>query len=441
MTDLARPAGLRRELGPLGVTFLAFSGLSPAASVYLFGAGVIHIGGTGAIGAVLLGGAVAALLGLLFGELAAAFPRAGGVYPAFVAILGPRLAFPYIVLMLTVAVSNTAFSLLGLADYVRVLAPELPELPVAIAALVAAGVIAVLSIRTGALVTGAFLAVEMAALTVLTGCAFLHPWHAPLAAALHPMLPVDGRMEAAPASSFALAVVTSVFTCGGAVWALYFAEEMIEPHLRIGRIVNWISPLAAATIALPLVVALLAAPDWIAMISSDAPLATFLDQTGGPVFNAVVAIIMGYSRLIYSTARDGLWPPVAGAPMAFISRRFGSPLNATLVLCLASGAAMLGGERMLLVLSSNENVLEYTLLGLAIIVGRRTGRTGRHHRVRPYPWIAAGSILTGIALAVADWFDVDAGRPSLVVLTAIIAFSVLYYPRVRQRLTAPERPG
>jgi amino acid transporter len=292
----------------------------------------------------------------------------------------------------------------------------------------------------------------MLGLAVLSGSAFLHPWHGVEAAVLHPVVAsavgTGGRIALVPLdkSGFALAVATSIFTCGGATWVLYFAEEMIEPEQRIGRVVALVSPLAAVTIGLPLVLAVLAAPDRAAMMASDAPLANFLAQAGGPalarlvsggivlaVFNAVVASSMGYARLIYATARDGLWPAGVGAPLGRISHRFGSPLVATLGLGVVSAMAMQLSERLLLILNANENVLEYTLLGLAVIVGRRRGQTAHHYRVRPYPVIAILALLTGPALGVADWFDPDAGRPSLFVLAGMIAFGLLYQPLIRRR--------
>jgi amino acid transporter len=78
---------------------LAFSALSPAFSVYIGGDAVLHLAGTGAAVAFLVGGLTAAILGLLYAEVGAAFPGAGGVYPSLAALLGPLLAFPYIVLL------------------------------------------------------------------------------------------------------------------------------------------------------------------------------------------------------------------------------------------------------------------------------------------------------------------------------------------------------
>jgi len=443
--DTSQPT-LRRSLKPLEVMFLAFSAASPAASVYLFGGGIIQIGGSGAALAIAIGAPIAAALGLLFGELAAAFPEAGGAYPGFVKALGERLAFPYVVLMLLIAVTYSAFLLMGLADYVRLLLPTLPELPVAWGALVAATVLAVLGVRTGAHITGLFLAVELLALGAVTACAFLTPWSGALDSVIHPFLMDHGHKAPLTAGALGLAVVTAMFACGGATWVLYFGEEMVDAPRRIGPVVSRVSLLMAAVIGVPLILVLLAAPHRETLIASSTPIADFLSQVGGPklallvsfgiviaVFNAAVATLMGYGRFIYSTGRDLMWPRLLGTPLGSVWSLTGSPMVATVVLAVAAGLAMLLGEQMLIVLSANENVLEYALLGLAIIAGRRKGLTGEHHRVRPYPALAVFSVLVALGLVVADWMDPVSGRPSLVVLAVVLVFSFGYYPLVVRR--------
>ena len=453
MDPSAPPPRLRRSLGPLEVTFLAFSALSPAASVYLYGAGVIQIGGSGAILAILIGAPVAAVLGLLFGELAATFPEAGGVYPAFIKVLGERLAFPYVMLMLLISVTATAFVLLGLADYVRVLLPAVPELPMAWAALAGATVLAILGVRLGARITGLFLIVELLALAAVTACAFFTPWTDALSSTIHPFIMDHGHKTPLGGPAFGLAVVTAMFTCGGATWVLYFGEEMVDAHRRIGPVINWVSPLAAALIGVPLILAVLAAPHREAMIASDTPIAEFLHQVGGPklslivsfgialaVFNAVVAMLMSYARLIFSTARDLMWPRALAAPLGAIWNPTGAPMIATLVLAAITGLGMLLGETLLIVLSANENVLEYALLGLAVIVGRKKGMTGHHHKVWPYPALAVFAIIVAFGLVVADWMDPVSGRPSLIVLAVVLVFSFLYYPLVVRRRNRVKPP-
>jgi len=453
MDDATTQPKLRRTLGPLEVTFLAFSALSPAASVYLYGDGVIQIGGSGAILAILIGAPVAAVLGLLFGELAATFPEAGGVYPAFIKVLGERLAFPYVMLMLLISVTGTAFILLGLADYVRVLLPGVPELPIAWVALAGATVLAIVGVRLGARITGAFLVIELLALAAITACAFLTPWTDALSSTLHPFVVDHGHKAALGGPAFGLAVVTAMFTCGGATWVLYFGEEMVDAQRKIGPVINWVSPLAAVLIGGPLILAVMAAPNRQAMVASATPIAEFLRQAGGAklslivsfgiaiaVFNAAVAMLMGYARLIYSTARDLMWPRALGTPLGAIWHHTGSPMIATLVLAVIAGLGMLLGETLLIVLSANENVLEYGLLGLAVIVGRRKGLTGKHHKVWPYPALAVFAIVVAMGLVVADWMDPVSGRPSLIVLAVVLAFSFLYYPLVlrrRKRIAPP----
>ena len=243
IVDAAPGITLHRTLGRLEVTFLAFSALSPAMSVFIYGGTILKIAGSGAVLALLIGGLVAALSAFLYAELAAAFPHAGGVYPSLVRVLGPVWAYPYIMTMMLTAPATTAFSVLGMADYVRVFAPQLPELPVAAACLIAASGIAVLRVRTGAAVTGLFLALELIiSLVVVTCLGILHPTRSLMDATLHPMLLQGALLVPAGAGTIALASVSAVYACGGASWAMYFGEEMRDAEHRIGPLVAIIGP-------------------------------------------------------------------------------------------------------------------------------------------------------------------------------------------------------
>lgn len=440
-TAQAEPATLHRTLGPLGIAFLTFSALSPAVSVYIFGDGLIHLAGTGTVLALLIGGTIAAVLGLLYAEIGAAFPNAGGIYPALVQLLGPWLAFPYIGLLLAIGPAGMAFQVLGFADYVRVLLPGLPAVPIMLVCLAAAAGIAILSVRTGALVTGIFLLLETLALTILSGVTAWQPARTVAAAIAHPVtLSPESTLIPAAASTLALGVVSAVYACGGASWATYFAEDMHEADRRIGRIIAIISPLAALTIAGPLILAVLSAPDLHAALASSTPVATILRQRTAPwlstlvsagvavaVFNAIVASVMGYGRLFYATARDGIWPGAIGEPLARINRRFRSPMIATLVLCGAAALMLTLGSRALLVLISNLGVLEFILLGLAVIIGRRRGLVGQRFRLALHPLIPVLAIATSIGLGISEWIDVETGRPSLLLLIVWVAASLAYY--------------
>ncbi len=439
------PPTLKRVLSPIGVMLLAFSALSPAFSVYIGGDAVLHLAGTGAAVAFLMGGIAAAILGLLYAEVGAAFPGAGGVYPSLAALLGPLLAFPYIVLLAPIVFAQTAFAALGMADYIRVLAPALPMLPLAFAGMAAAAVIAILNIRFGAVVTGVFLGIEAIALTVLTLVAALHPVRGLGELLTHPVMLDHGVLKAAPPFTLALATVSGMWACGGASWGMYFAEEMRDAQRRMGRLIAWTGAIAALTIAGPVIIMLLSVGDPRAMLAADAPIAAFLRQAGGPVvaaivsagvaaaiFNSLVACMLAYSRYLYATARDGIWPRPVSRVLSYLHPKLHSPLAATLLLAGLTALACLLGEKTILVLLSG-NVSDYLLISIAILVGRRKGATGAYFRAPLHPFVPLFGLGVTAMSIVADWLDPDAGRPSVVLLMALFLSALAYYHlRLRQ---------
>jgi amino acid transporter len=365
---------LHRTLTPVEVMFLTFSALSPSMSVFIYGDSILHLAGTGTAAAVLVGGAIAAVMAFLYAELGAAFPEAGGLYPSLVRILGSFWAFPYITMMMLLAPTLIAFAILGFADYVRVLAPGLPQIPVALGCLVLAAAAAMLKVRMGAILTGVFLSIEIAALLILSGVAITHPARSLGTVLLHPVILDHAALSPLTPAALGLAVVTGVFTCGGASWALFFGEELKDA-----------------------------------------------------IFNAIVAMVLSYSRLLYATGRDGVWPRPISRTLARLHPGMRSPIAATVVLCVAAVALMLIGEQRLLILSSGENIFEFLMMGAAVLVGRRIGKTGMNFRAPLHPLLPLLALAGTAAFALADWLDPTAGRPSLIVLSVLFLVSLAYY--------------
>jgi amino acid transporter len=424
---------------------LAFSALSPAFSVYIIGDAVLHMAGTGGAVAFLLGGVASAILGLLYAEVGAAFPGAGGVYPSLAALLGSLLAFPYIVLLAPIVFAQTAIAALGMAEYIRVLTPGLPTLPLAFAGIAAATVIALLNIRFGAVVTGVFLAIEAISLTILTSVALLHPVRSLGSVLAHPVMLDHGVLKAVPLFTLGLATVSGMWACGGASWGMYFAEEMHDAQRRIGRVVAWTGAIASITIAGPVIVMLLSAGDLKSVLAAETPMAAFLRATGGPVisavvsvgvagaiFNSLVACMLAYSRYLYATGRDGIWPRPVSRLLSSLHPKLHSPVAATLLLAAVSAFTVLLGEKALVILISG-NVSDYLLISIAIMIGRRRGTTGRFFRAPLHPFVPLfGLGVTAMAI-VADWLDPDAGRPSIVLLIGLFLAALAYYHfRLRQ---------
>ena len=180
MSERTAPA-LQRVLGPIGVTMLTLSVLSPGASVLVAGADILHQAGTGAALAFLLGGALTLIFTFAQAELGSSFPLAGGDYATIGNTLGPRAGFVQFGVNVLQTPVFIAVSATGVGLYLHVLAPALPVTGTAIVVLALAAAIAVLNIRTGAALTGTFLAVELATLVLIATLGLVHPVQ-PLAA-------------------------------------------------------------------------------------------------------------------------------------------------------------------------------------------------------------------------------------------------------------------
>jgi hypothetical protein len=70
-----------------------------------------------------------------------------------------------------------------------------------------------------------------------------------------------------------------------------------------------------------------------------------------------------------------------------------------------------------------------------VLVGRARGMTGQPGlwRMWLYPLIPLLGVVLALAFAAADLLDADAGRPSLLILGAIIAASLLWHHFVLRR--------
>ena len=451
MIDLSSAQTLERRLKPLDVMLLCLSALSPAASVYIGGGVVLHMAGTGAALAFIGGGIIAFLLAFLVAELGAAFPRAGGAYPGLALTLGPWAGFVAMMISLIVNPAVLGLATLGLADYVTALVPQAPRLPLVVGALLLATLTALLNIRANAVITGVFLMLEMLALLILAGVALFHPVRPLSEALMHPVnLAADGIMRQVGPATIALAMVSGVYVCAGAAWAVFFGEELQDAKRQLGRVVAGAGLTAAVTIALPIILLVLAIVDLPAILAAQAPVAAFLRQMTGPavatlvtagvilaIFNNMIALALANGRLVYSAARDGIGPHPLNRLLLRTHPRHKSPWVAVLAASAIAGAFCALGERGILVFISGE-VLTGLLIALAVYSGRRRSLTGTGELYRSpfFPVLPIVAVIVAIATIVADLMDADAGRPSMILLTALDGAVLLYYALVLRR-----RPG
>jgi amino acid transporter len=298
----------------------------------------------------------------------------------------------------------------------------------------------VLNIRINALVTGAFLAVELLALGAVAAIGLTHPHRSLAAAVLHPVM-LGGHGGFAPVGLALAGASTAgaIYAFNGYGSAVFFGEELHDAPKRIAGVIILSLLIAIVTELPPLLGVLIGAPDLHVLLSAADPIPAFVAAVAGVVpaklislgvalaiFNTMIAIALSAGRQLYSTGRDGLWPRAANRALAAIHPRFGSPWIASLIMGAAALAGCFIDPKVLVLILGNGSVAIYAALCLATLVGRRSGAT--RHGVYRMPLFPVAPVLALAALAAVVWFDLNdaAGLQGLAATAATAGASALY---------------
>jgi amino acid transporter len=425
-----------------GNLLITISAITPAASVFVIGQEAIKQAGTGAIVCFFAAGLLALMTAYVYAELSSAFPLTGAEYSMMGRTMGPAWGFMALGLNLFGGPVSQAVTALGLADYLGVVIPGLPQVPVALAVTVATALIGVLNVRLNAKITGAFLLVELAALGVMTALGVVHAHNPLLDLTLHPMAPTaGGGLAPATLATMGLGMAGAIYAYNGYGGAVYFGEEMYEARTKVAWVI--FASLAVGGLAefAPIMAALAGAPDLKAMLTADAPFNAFLTAAGGPlvnqvvslgvafaIINAMIAIGLINARQLFCSGRDRVWPGPLSRWAAAVHPQLHSPWIATLAMGAATIALCFLPMNQLVILSGTNVLLLYAGVSVAVIVGRinLTTATG-HYRMPLYPLWPAAALIGLAGVAVTDLLDPDTGRPSLIVNGVVMAISAAYY--------------
>ncbi len=443
---------LHRNLGWFGALMLTLSCLSPVFSIYGLGADVVKEAGTGAAGLFLLGIGAAVVWGMVYAELGSAYPYAGGDYVGVGRILGSAAGFASLAVWAVTAGPLSALEARTIAVYVDDLTGLSAPLTVTLIALAATVVLSLLAVRTSALITGLFLAVEMLAVVVMIVAGFWHPARSLGSVLVTPEnVSAAGVLGVASISALALGAVSAGFATVGGNQGIAFGEELREPHRNMGKVIMVACVVGAFATALPVVAMVLGTGDMVAIFRSPAPFSAFMESVAGPVvsralsagvalaiFNALIAQIMFCARLFFSIGRDGILHPLANRVLAAVDRKSGSPRGATIVVGIVSGFCCLVDDHTLTVFVSGLVTFTFVLVSLAVLVGRRRKLTGQpgYWRSMLFPLGPVLGLALAAVFAVANLIDEKDGRPSFLLLSAVVIVAVLWYHLVLKR-----RPG
>lgn len=437
------PSGLVRSLGIFGVLFLTLSVATPVSSLFVIVPGMLRVAGTGAVWAMLLATIVCIATAYVYAELASNWPVAGGEYVMVARTLGPMAGF----VMLGVNVFNNLLfppvAGLGLSAVLSAIWPGLPQIPLALAVVIGATLVSLLQIRVNALITGAFLLVELIAAALVIWFGFGHAVRGATDFLSAPVMLGADAAQLVPATAASIGVATSIaiFALNGYGAAVYFAEEMDEAPRRIARAIFWAMVATVVVEGLPILAVLVGAPDLVTLFNHDDPFGHVVRLYGGAasadwlaigvavaIANAVIACILACARFFYGTARDRCWGRPIDQLLTTIHPRFGSPWISTVIVGAAGAACCFVPLEQLLVLSGTGLIAIYAGIALAVIVGRISGATAQApFRMPLYPLAPLVTLAALGYIVWLNWLDPEEGRTGLLMTGAQILLSAAYY--------------
>jgi amino acid transporter len=312
---------LRRELGLIQATSLAITdmvGIGPYITIPLF---LATMGGPQALLGWFVGALLAFCDGLVWAELGAAMPKAGGSYNYLREAYGTRSAgrwFSFLMVwqIMFSAPLSVASGSIGFANYLHYLLPGLSPAGVRIvAAVFPLLLVALLYRRIGAV--GKVSVVLVAG--VILGCFWIIFSGLPHLSA--------ARLLDFPPGAFHLnwpfwvglghATLYALYDYFGYYNVCYLAEEIRHPGRVIPRAIMF-SILAVGTLYVLMTACFLSVIPWRDAIHSPFIASLFIETLQGPTagrvmtglllwiaFSSVFSLLLGYSRIPYAAAMDG----------------------------------------------------------------------------------------------------------------------------------------
>jgi len=400
---------LSRSLRVLGNVMITLSSVTPASSVFIIIPLILITVGTGSFLALVIAAIVGVFMAFCWAELCAAYPIPGGdyavVWHAFKGRAAP-LAGPVSMVLFALWIDTIVFIpaviALGTAQYLSVVWTVNTKVAGAVVMLVAAG-LAILKVRLNALLTGVMLAIELAALGIVTVLGLVHLHGGRIGQLFHGWVLGNAHGGATSVTFGAILAITAVavFAYNGYAAPVNLAEETRGSSRGIARAILWSLLITVIAELVPTTAVLLGAPKLSQATSGTAPLNAFLLATSDStinkivslgitiaIVNAVIAIVIQFGRVLYSSGRDRAWPGPLNTWMSSVAPRFKTPWFATaLVGVMGAVLCLTVSLNTIIKLTGATLVLNYAIVAVGAIVGRATKATAHSpYRMPFWPW-------------------------------------------------------
>ena len=436
------PVELKGTLSVTGVVMITVSGITPASSIYVIAPLAIASAGSGSLISFLIGAAIACGIALCYSELGAAWPSAGGSYIIVQRVFGDLPG----ILAYLFTIGSTLFIppvlAVGAIPYLNHAIGTHFSVPIAgMLTTLVGGLLGLVNIRTNAFVTGIFLLIEVVILSLIAILGYSHP-HQSADILIHPLMlnSSSGLMEPATMGIMIAMVGTALFCYDGYGLAVTMAEDMTHRGRPMARAVMFSLLVVVILELVPFAALLIGAPSLETLTKQADPISYVLGSLGGEttgrvvggvifisVFNAIIALAMQCSRMLFSSGRDNFWFPWLNRALRQISSRTGTPWFASLLfsiisalLALNSGLEELASFNVILML------LVYSTMGVAALFSRRK-RQVPHPYLMPLWPLPALVALAGCLYVLITLLSETSLKDYLIVLGLAIVGVILHY--------------
>ena len=369
-------------------------------------------------------------------ELGALYPTAGGLYGIVARVLGRRAGFLALALQLVLFVIVPSAFALGAGQYVAAAWPAINPRTAALVLLAAATALAVVGIRFNAAVTATLLALELTVILVVSVLGLASADWSLAGTLLDPhVYAADGSSAPTTVRTLLAGVVLGMGAYAGYGGAVILSEETQGPRRGIARAVLGALGVAVVAELLAIAAALLGAPSQAQLTTAAAPMSYLVGSLGGDrlvtivtlallatFFNILLAVLLEYARILYSSGRDRTWPAPLSRALGRVHPTTRTPVVATLTVGVAALALTAVSDYAAAVTFASLTVVTtFALIALSALASRlREPGLARPYRMPLWP-LTPVVALVGVAVTVL----LQTGR-DLAIVASILAAGVLY---------------
>lgn len=401
LEELGYQQELNRTLSVSGNVTMTIANASPIMAIFVLALAPLAVTGTATAAASLFQGVLVILIGLILAELGAIYPVSGGTYSIIRYILPKPLAYIGIASFVLISLIFPPSTALGVATYIQLLFPQLPQSPVATSCIAAACLVLALlvglsSIATSDKMTRILMVMQGIVLAVILYAFITNPQRSLTEIISAPQLLDEGGGGLIQGSGFTiLASVGMLFgVIGGYDAALGFSEETKGSCRNIAKAVIIASVMTVIFMVAPIILSMTAAPELQAYLQATSPLLyTVESYLGGAVtklvnlgiliaaFNATVMLIIWQARILYTGARDDAFPGIIGKQLMKVSGKSHVPWVATAFICIASIVLVFASNLIALV---TFGAILFAVMFLLVAIGSIISRKRDPQMERPF---------------------------------------------------------